>query len=293
MRFLISLRDRERSMQTLHFAALLASRLSTDITVLYVAAGVRMSFSTEAEACKKKMSEWSLESPGNEVLLAAREHLASMGLIRATGERDGYHEVKVSSSGSAYELQQIGSEGENVSFRYREGDSLEQILEELRSKRYDLLVIGAGMGKSELVAGLLKFSPSSVLLVKNPQDIRYRILVATDATPPAHRAELLAIKTASFLGMEITFLSIIKDHDAREFMEKHLERMTRLCEMKNVSYNVKMIEGSVVEETTAAAGEDHIIFLGSSRRGTLKKFFLGSKTISIAERASCPMMVVK
>ena len=293
MRFLICLRGEELSRKTLHFGALLASRLSTDITVLYVATGVRRSFSTETAIAREKMSEWAMESTGDAVLRHAYEHLKNMGLIQLPEGRADLKEEMFPVAGDAFEMKIVGRGGENVSFRLREGDALEEILAEMRSRRYDLLVIGGGKKQGSMMEKLLQFSPSSVLIVKNPRDIRYRVLAATDATPPAHRAELLAIKTASVLKMELTFLAVIESERMRGFMEKHLERMANLCNLKKVPYRVQMVSGNVVKETAAAAGDDHIIFLGRSRRGTLKKLFLRSKAIKIANDANCPILLVK
>ena len=140
---------------------------------------------------------------------------------------------------------------------------------------------------------LLKFSPSSVLIVKNPRDIKYKILAATDGTPPAHRAELLAIKTASFLNMDLTMLSIARNDEERAFLEKHLARMSGVCDMKKVNYRIVIESGDVVNNIVETAGDDHIIFLGRSRRKPIAKFFLGSKTISTVLAANSPLLLVK
>jgi nucleotide-binding universal stress UspA family protein len=293
MRFLICLRGEKLSRPTLHFAALMASRLSTDVTVLFVAPGMRRSSSVEAHLVQEKMSEWALDSPGNEVLRAARDHLQSMGILHEAEDRESVRELLLPGFGEALELTFMGRGGENVSFRLRQGDPLEEILAELRTQRYDLLVIGGGEGRSLLVERLLQFSHPSVLVVKNPLDIRYRVLVATDASPPAHRAELLAIRAASFLKMELTFLSVSRADKQRAFMEMHLSRMSGLCELKGVSHRVLTAAGSVVTEVVSAAGQEHLIFVGRSRRGTLRKLLFGSKAIRIANRARCPVLVVR
>ena len=293
MRFLICLRGQKLSRQTLHFGALMASRLGTDITVLYVAPGTRRSFWAEARIAREKMNEWAMDSPGNEVLRAARDHLMGLGLIRSGEDDDQFREVMVPGEDGSLELQRVGVEGAHVAFRFREGDALEQILAELRARHHEVLVIGAGPGRGGLTPRLLQFSSSSVLIVKNPRDIRYKILVATDATPPAHRAELLAIKTASYLGMELTFLSVVGKKVDRQFMGRHLERMAGLCKLKRVAQDTVIATGNVADRITAAAGDDHIVFLGSSRRGALRKLLFGSKTIDIAAKTNCPLLVVK
>ncbi len=293
MRFLICLRGEKLSRETLHFGATWASRLGTDITVLSVSPGVRRSFATEATIVRQKMDEWHMKSPGNEVLRAARDHLVGMGLIQEDDESSEQTQIMVRGADDSFELKRVGRGGERVVFRFREGDVVEEILAEMRARRHELLVIGAGPGRGGPMPQLLKFSPSSLLIVKNPRDIRYRVMVTTDGTPPAHRAELLGIKAASMFGMELTFLTVITKKTDPEFIKKHLDRMTGLCELKKVPHRVDMVAGNIVKETAAAAGDDHILFLGRSRRGTLRKVLLGSTAIRIAVAANCPMLVVK
>ncbi len=293
MRFLICLRGERLSRPTLHFAALMASRLSTDITVLFVAPGMRREFAQEADLVREKMIEWAIDSPGMEVIKAARDHLESLGLIHTERESDTNQDILEPGAGGALEMRVAGRDGENVAFRFRQGDALDQILEEMRTHRYDVLVIGAGERHSFLVDRLLQFSISSVLVVKNPLDIRYRVLVATDASPAAHRAELLAIKTASFLKMDLTFLTVVRNSKEREFMNKHLERMHNLCQLKRVSCRAVTAEGNIIKNIVEAAGEDHIIFLGRSRHGALKKLIFGSKAIKIVKGANCPLVFMK
>lgn len=293
MKFLVALYNRETARQNLQFAALFASRLSTDLTVFYVEPGVKRSVSPEIQLAREKMSEWAMDSGGLEVLREARDHLASMGLINPVPAGSGQMRRLIAGQGGEFlEYAGCGTGVQTVRFRYREGDSLEEIINELNQHHHEVLVMGAG-GKNDFLTRLLKFSPCSVLIVKNPRDIRYRLLVATDGTPPAHRAELLAIRTAGFLKMELTFLAIVNKREEEEFMKKHLERMSGVAAMKKVEHRTIITKGDVVGTIAETAGEDHIIFLGRSRRKALAKLLFGSKTIDVAMDANCPLLVVK
>lgn len=292
MRFLIAMKSKETSRQTLQFGALMASRLSTDITVLYVEHGPKRSMSQEMQMAREKMNEWRMGSTGFEVLSFARDHLMSMGLIKPHDREDPLERIFSTGGLHRVEMKGEGAGVQNIAFSFREGDALEEIVEEMHEQHHELLVIGEGENRDFLI-NILKFSPSSILIVKNPRDIRYRILVATDASPPAHRAELLAIKTASYLKMELTFLTVVDNDKQRELMERHLKRMSGVCEMKKVPYRIIVSSGNVVKATVDEAGDDHIIFLGRSRRKPLTKLLLGSKTISIASTAKCPLLVMK
>lgn len=293
MRFLICLRGEVLSRETLRFGTLMASRLGTDITILFVAERRRRSFSTEAHIADAKMGEWKLSSPGNEVLLAARDHLESMGLIGIEPGRRGPQEVMMPRGEGSFEIEFAGGGGTKVAFIYRWGDVLDEIMAELRSRRYDLLVIGGSKKRGGMTPVLLRFTTVSTLIVKHPKDIRYRILVGTDGSPPAHRAELLAIKTASFFKWELTLLAAVKTDKERAFMEKHLARMAALCELKRVPCRLLITGGDPVRLIAEEAGEDHVIFAGSSRRSLLTKLLLGSKAVRIAAAADCPLLMVK
>ena len=56
---------------------------------------------------------------------------------------------------------------------------------------------------------------------------------------------------------------------------------------------VKHIEGELVNTLIDAAGDDHIIIMGTSSQSPISKFFLGSKPLTIMESCNCPMVIVK
>jgi nucleotide-binding universal stress UspA family protein len=292
VRFLVALYNEKTVKQLVQFTALLAGRLGTDLTFIYVEPEVKLSQMQEMQMAQDKLSEWKMDSRGLSVLRLAREHLMNMGIIT---ERRGEGMMRrlINEAGDFFVQYTGAEEGINkVTFRYRQGDGITEILEEVNENHHEIITIGSAKD-SDFLTKLFKFSPSSILVVKNPQDIKYKLLAATDGTPPAHRAELLAIKTASVLNMELTFLSVTKNAKEKEFMDKHLKRMTGICEMKGVKYHLAQREGNIVDHITETAGEDHLIFLGRSRRNPLAKLFLGSKTISVVQKANCPLLVLK
>lgn len=292
MRFLIALYNKETAGRIVDFAAQIAELFSTNLTVLSVEQDAKRSMSPEMQMVRGKMYEWHMETTGYQVLREARAQLAAMGIVES-GEDSGQLRQLIAVAGDHYvtmpgKREEIGK----VVFRYRIGDSLEEILEEMKEHHHEILVIGAGRNKSFLDQ-LLRFSPSSILIVKNPRDITYKILIATDGTPPAHRAELLAIKTASVLKRELTFLSVYKNDDEKAFLEKHLARMTGVAKMKGLEPKVILEQGDPVKKIVQTAGDDHIVFLGRSRRKALAKFLFGSKTIKTVGSAECPLLLVK
>jgi nucleotide-binding universal stress UspA family protein len=292
MRFLIALYNRETARQIVDFSAQIAELFSTDLTVLFVEQDAKRSMSPEMQMVRGKMYEWHMESPGYKVLREARSQLEEMGIV-ASGEDSGQLRQLIAIAGDHYiTMPGIKNEIKKVVFRYRIGDSLEEILDEMSEHHHEILVMGAGKNKTFLEQ-LMKFSPSSILIVKNPRDIKYNFLVATDGTPPAHRAELLAIKSASVLKRKLTFVSVVKTSAEREFIEKHLDRMTGVARMKGLDPKVLILEGNVVQQITEHAGDDNIIFLGRSRRKAIAKFLFGSKTIKTVGAVNCPLLLVK
>ena len=51
--------------------------------------------------------------------------------------------------------------------------------------------------------------------------------------------------------------------------------------------------GSAENKIIEAAGNNHIIVIGQADRNEFRKFIFGSKPIYIAQRADCPILIVK
>ena len=55
----------------------------------------------------------------------------------------------------------------------------------------------------------------------------------------------------------------------------------------------KLVTGSAENKIIEEAGNNHIIVIGQADRNEFKKFIFGSKPIHIAQRADCPILIVK
>lgn len=278
---------------TIRFGGRIAAAFQADISVLYVEDSVSYFLRHEVQLSRQKLSEWSIEVPAMRLLKMAREVLLEMGLIRVldSGEVETRHEMKPDVFG-AYEWHGYGPRGENVRFRVREGEIVDNIKAEVESGGYDLVVVGASR-KRRLVHKILQFVDTSILVVKNPQDREYSFLLCTDGSEGARKAELFAAKAARLLNAHLTVLSVVDTPEQQHHAMEAVERCARFLSRGRVSYDTIVREGEVGKVILAEARSEQVIVLGASRRSEWKKFWMGSTPIRISQNGQSPVMIVK
>jgi len=278
---------------TIRFGGRIAKAFQADVSVLYVENSIPYFLRNEVQLSRQKLSEWSIEAPAIRLLKMARDVLQEMALIRvlSSGEIETRHEMKPDVLG-AHEWHGYGPQGENIRFRVREGDIVDNIKAEVASGGYDLVIVGASR-KRRLVHKILQFVDTSILIVKNPQERDYGFLLCTDGSEGARKAELFAAKAARLLKAPLTVLSIFPTADQQHHAMEAVERCARFLTRGRVSYDTIVREGEVEEIILAEARPDQEIVLGASRGSEWKKFLLGSTPIRISQNGHSPVMIVK
>jgi nucleotide-binding universal stress UspA family protein len=278
---------------TIRFGGRIARAFQADVSVLYVENSVSYFLRHEVQLSRQKLSEWSIEMPAMRLLKMAREVLLEMGLIRVldSGEVETRHDMKSDVLG-AYEWHGYGPRGENVRFRVREGEIVDNIKAEVESGGYDLVVVGASR-KRRLVHKILQFVDTSILVVKNPQDREYGFLLCTDGSEGARKAELFAAKAARLLNAHLTVLSVVDTPGQQHHAMEAVERCARFLSRGRVSYDTIVREGEVEKVILAEARPEQVIVLGASRGSEWKKFLMGSTPIRISQNGQSPVMIVK
>jgi len=290
---LICVGSEEFSEDTIRFGAQSAVALEADVSVLYVSSAGARSFRPELALARTKLREWELDLPGVRVLRYAREILAEMGLAARdeNGEVVLRHALRPGIRG-AYELHLVGSYGEEVRLRLREGGIVEQIVEELDTHHYSVVVLGAPQ-RRRLLHDIVQFANASVLIAKNAQRDYYDLLLPVDDSEAARRARHIAGIVAHALRLRVLVLSIAASEQERAAAQAVAEREAGIVARRGIEVQAKSAVGDVVDEICKAAGDDHIIVLGASRQGQVWKYLFGSRPIKVVQRAESPVLVVK
>jgi nucleotide-binding universal stress UspA family protein len=137
-----------------------------------------------------------------------------------------------------------------------------------------------------------------------------KVLVAYDGSEPSKKALKRAVDMTSKTGGEMTILAVTEPVCPLSATEKECslmdatlrrETQTFLDGIKNelakepISIKTLVREGRPAEEIVGIAKEKKpdMIVIGSHGRHGAKKFFLGSVSLRVAERAPCSVFIVR
>ena len=279
------------SLPTLQFGTWFATKIATEIVLLYVEKESSLTFKKETEIAFEKLLEWNLDLPAVRILRVAMKRLEEVHLLKLFKGKPKITD-DLRKIGDAWQLCLKSFQNQDIYFKTRQGNIVEQILQENRENHSDLLIVGASL-KRKLLPKIVTFIDSSILVIKNLIDHRYELLVATDGGDSAHRAEYVAIKTAQYFERRLTFLAVVNSAEERKKMEIHLKRMSSIAAKKKVDVAVEIREGCVVDEIIKSASDRKIVMIGESGKNLLRQYFFGSKALRLCKKAGAPIFIVK
>lgn len=293
MKFLLCIGGVEPSVETIRFGGRIAKAFEANISLLYVQPKLPHAVRTDLQLAREKLSEWEIELPGVKVLRSARQILLDEGLLKTgpSGEIIQRHSLRPGIRG-AYELHVYGIHGEDIRLRLREGDPITEINREVASDQHDLVIFGASQQR-HILQKLVQFINCSMLVVKNPKDVKYEFLVCTDSSSASRKAELFGAKLARFLDSQVLLLSIAKFKAREHTAMEGAERASKFLTKAGVRHCISVRVGNVVDEIATHAREDTMVVMGTSEMSELRKFFFGSKPMKIVDRVNCPVLIVR
>ncbi|MCG3116648.1 MAG: universal stress protein [Candidatus Manganitrophus sp. SA1] len=299
MKFLMCTDGEEDAEAAIRFGGRLAKEMNADVSVLHVRRPVSSSERVQLTATRKKLSSWDLDIPGVDYLTRAREILDEVGLTQVPLSKEKHSRAFEGGVQGATELYLVGAGGENVRLRLREGDPVEQILEEAQVGDYDLIILGSGgrrgIGRYFVGSTALRvadLAACSVLIAKNiRQD--HNFLLCTDGSELAERAEIAGAEMARVLGAKVTILSVAEEESRREEALQSARRAEMILAQMGIEAKVKVRVGHPSEEIIAEARDHDIVVMGASGSSAVRKFFLGSVPLKVMEYGECPVLIVR
>lgn len=139
-----------------------------------------------------------------------------------------------------------------------------------------------------------------------------KILVPTDGSEFALKAEHVALELAKLMGSEIIAVSIIENSFVnglpldsevfelneilKEDSQKNIDDFEDMDKKENFDIKITSVikEGSPAKEILKVAEEEDVdlIIIGSSGKSKFDKFLMGSVADKVSKRASCSVMVI-
>ncbi|MBI3802435.1 MAG: universal stress protein [Nitrospirae bacterium] len=300
MKFLICTDGEEYAEAAIRFGGRLAKEMNADVGVLHVRRPISSSERVQLTTTRKKLTAWDLDIPGVEYLTRARELLDEVGFTEAPPAKEKVSLAFREGIGGATEIHLVGAPGEQVHLRLREGDPVEQILEEARTGDYDMIILGSH-GQPQGVSGyfigstalrVADLAACSVLIAKN---IRrdHDFLLCTDGSLLAEKAEIAGAEMARVIGARVTILSVAEEEVDREEALQRARRAEMILAQMGIEATSKVRVGRPSQEIIAEAMDHDIVVLGASGRSAVKKFFLGSVPLKVMEYGECPVVIVR
>jgi len=249
---------------------------------------------------RKKLGEWNLDIPGVEYLIRAKTILTEIGLTKVVlaKDRQRSHTFHEGIDG-ATELHLVGIHGENVRLRLREGDAVDEILEEANRGDYDLIIVSSrghkGLKRYFVGSTALRvadLATCSVLIAKNIRE-NDNFLLCTDGSPLAEKAEIAGAEMARTLGARVTILAVAEEQSKRKDAVRMARRAEMILAQMRIEAKRKVRVGRPSEEIIGEAKDHDIVVMGSSGSSVIKKFFLGSVPLKVIEYGECPVLIVR
>lgn len=294
MKILIAISSREYSEPTLKVGMKVAHAFNASTTIVDVGEKVSEFSLKEVGLAYERMQSWDFDRPGVNVLEWAFEYLSKNEFIKKTDIEAGFPKNTLVQTGShRTELFLKGTVCEEVNLILRNGEIIEELRDEVKEHQYDVTIIG-GSKKRRMAHNLIQYIDSSIFVVNqfNPQKV-YKLLLAVDDSPKTKKAVRYGLRIAQAFNVDIDIITISKTgHFGEDYRKaaEHAAKFIRRCGVK--SQNI-FKTGDPVEVIKTAAGDDHIIVMGTSTQSPLKKFFKGSKPLKVMENCKCPVLIVK
>jgi nucleotide-binding universal stress UspA family protein len=203
----------------------------------------------------------------------------------------------------------------------RAGEPIREILEQTKTKTYDMTIIGARRKtssgpywRSGKTYEVIKAIPTPVLLATGVCETMKSFIVCTGGKKYIDAAVGLTGKLAAAVGASVTLLHVMAEPPAiyadlvqlEEDVERLLESGSELgrnllaqkqsLEKLGILVEVRVRHGFVVDQIFADAserGHDLIVTGSSPTRGPLGHYIMGDLTREIVNRANVPVLVAR
>ena len=282
MKILIAVGSKEYSGPTLSAGMKVARAFNASTTIVDVGEKVN-EFSTKVVGlAQERMESWDFDRPGVDVLEWAFEYLAGKKFIERTDIEAGFPKnTLVDTGGSRSEVYLKGTVCEDVNLILRNGEIISELRDEVQNHGYDVTIIG-GSGKRRMAHDLVQYIDSSIFVVnKYDPDQLYRILLAVDDSPGTPKAVKYGVRVAQAFGIGVDLLTVSKQDHFGGGYKNAADHAAKLMRRSGIEAKNVFEVGDPAQTIVEVAEENNIIIMGASTRSPIKKFFIGSKLITI------------
>ena len=294
MKILIAIGSKRYSKPTLHLGMKVAQAFNAKTTIIDVGEKISEFSSQLVELAQDQMESWDFDQPGVDVLEWAFNYLSDNSLIDSKQIETGFPKNKLIDDGEDRKLVYLsGTVCEDVNLILRNGDIISELREEVQYGGYDVTILGKSQ-KRNMSHDLLQYINSSILVVNQYNNEKFtRVLLPVDNSSGTMKAAKYGIRVAIAYNIGIDILTVMDNNGSNKDGSLKITKVTKLIRRSGINYTHLQEQGNPVEKIIEKANDDKIIVMGASNMSPIKRYFKGSKPLSVMNRCNVPILIVK
>ena len=294
MKILIAVSSKEHSKSTLNMGMQVAKAFNASTTIVDVGEKINDFSLKDVSLVRERMESWNIDRPGIDVLEWAFKYLSKNNFIEPSSVEAGFSKnTIVETKTGRLEVFLKGTFCDNVKLILRNGDIISELRDEVETGDYDVTIVG-GSKKGGMAHDLFQYINSSILVV-NEFDFnrKYRVLLAVDDSSGTWKAVRYGARVAQSLDNGVDIITVSNTDNFREGYRNSSKKASKFLRRLEIDRKCFFEKGDPVETILKTASDNHIIVMGNSTKSPLLKFFSGTKALSVMEKSTCPILIVK
>lgn len=294
MKILIAIGSKQYSKSTLNLGMKVAQAFNAKTTIIDVGEKISEFSSQLVELAQDQMESWDFDPPGVDVLEWAFNYLSDNSLIDSKQIETGFPKNRLIDDGEDRKLVYLsGTVCEDVNLILRNGDIISELREEVQYGGYDVTIVGKSQ-KRNMSHDLLQYINSSILVVNQYNNEKFnRVLLPIDDSPGSMKAAKYGIRVALAYNIGIDIFTVINNGVSTEDDSLKVSKILKLIRRSAVDHTYLEEEGDPVEKIIEKANDDKIIVMRASTMSPIKRYFKGSKPLSVMNKCNVPILIVK
>lgn len=294
MKILIAIGSKHYSEPTLNLGMKVAEAFNAKTTIIDVGKKVSEFSSQLVELAQDQMESWDFDPPGVDVLEWAFNYLSENSLIDAKQIETGFPKNRLIDDGEDRKLVYLsGTVCEDVNLILRHGEIITELREEVQFGKYDVTIVGKSQ-KRNMSHDLIQYINSSILVVNEYDDENFnRVLLPVDNFPGSMKAAKYAIRVALSYDVGIDILNVLDENKSKNEDSSNVSKIIKLIRRSGVDHKYIKEDGDPVEKIIEKSNNDKIIVMRASNMSPIKRYFRGSKPLSVMNSCNVPILIVK
>ncbi len=294
MKILIAIGSKHYSEPTLNLGMKVAEAFNAKTTIIDVGKKVSEFSSQLVELAQDQMESWDFDPPGVDVLEWAFNYLSENSLIDAKQIETGFPKNRLIDDGEDRKLVYLsGTVCEDVNLILRHGEIITELREEVQFGKYDVTIVGKSQ-KRNMSHDLIQYINSSILVVNKYDDENFnRVLLPVDNFPGSMKAAKYAIRVALSYDVGIDILNVLDENKSKNEDSSNVSKIIKLIRRSGVDHKYIKEDGDPVEKIIEKSNNDKIIVMRASNMSPIKRYFRGSKPLSVMNSCNVPILIVK